>query len=123
MRRRRYTDKDIINALKSSLGIQSAAANILGCDRSTICKAIRERTNIADAHAEILESRIDLAESKLFKAVKNGEPWAIKFLLQSSHGGARGYGNTQQIEFRHAPLESIPDETLESIINESNGNK
>lgn len=119
--KRRFTNEAIIEALKKSLGVYAEAARMLGCDRSTICKAVKERPAIGKALEDILESRVDLAESELYKAAHEGKAWAIKFLLQSSHGSKRGFGNTQKIELQHSAVENIPEETLENIIKELNG--
>lgn len=122
MCQKRFTDKEIIDALSASLGVHTDAAKILGCERSTISKALKKRPAVAKAHEEILEERLDIAETALFRAVKERQPWAIKFLLQSKRGSDRGYGNTQKIELRHSPMETVSDETLENIVNELNGN-
>ncbi|MEO8270303.1 MAG: hypothetical protein ABI557_11330, partial [Aureliella sp.] len=40
---------------------------------------------------------LDAAESQLFKAVRAGKPWAIRFVL-SRLGRSRGYGATLSVD-------------------------
>lgn len=87
-------DERIIEALKKSKGFISAAAALLGCNRTTISKRIDRRPAVRDAYEEIVESRLDVAESKLMFAVDNGQPWAIQYILDNQ-GGRRGYGRRE----------------------------
>ena len=116
---RHITDEAICAALRDALGIQTLAAQKLGCDRSVIVQRIRKSAVVKEAADEAREVRLDLAESKLFAGVNEGAPWAIKYLL-STQGGSRGYKEQQVVEVRPAApdLSAIPTSEIERIVAE-----
>lgn len=77
-------------ALVKYQGNVTAVAKSLGFSRRGIVKAIERSPTLTDLMAELLESRLDVAEDGLNKALKKGAPWAIKFVLMTQ-GKGRGY--------------------------------
>jgi len=121
---RHLSEEKVIAALEASFGIQSIAAQKLGCNKSTVCRWIQNNPRVAQVVEDAYARRIDLAESKLLKAINEGHPWAIKYLLSSSYGAKRGYGNMQDINLNtRQPISSVSDEQLEQIIRENDGAK
>lgn len=92
-----YTDAQIINAIRGSRGIVSAAAASLGCSRQTIHSRINSSEEVRQAYEEEREDAIDHVEGKLFQKIDDGDFGAIKFFLRS-RGKERGYGLNQQVE-------------------------
>lgn len=91
---RHIGDERIIQALKDAKGFISAAAAKLGCERHTVANRIKRRAAVGKAYEEIVESRLDVAESKLMVAVDMGQPWAVQYLLDNK-GKGRGYGKRE----------------------------
>ena len=91
--RRISTDDEIIADLRLNRGRVYAAARSLGyvtgnalsdrISRSPLLKSVLEQER---------ESFVDLAETRMEDAVEAGEPWAIKYVLDSKRGRARGWG-------------------------------
>lgn len=88
---KQHTIEQMAEALTMSHGYVSAAAQILELTPAAIYKRIKENKKLRDLLKEIAESKLDIAENKLVTAVNNGEPWAIKYLLENK-GRERGYG-------------------------------
>lgn len=82
--------KDIIKAVTDSKGMLSAAANKLGVDYSTLWRYSKKYPKVQEAITNQKESVTDMAELKLFKAIREGEAWAICFYLKTQ-GKNRGY--------------------------------
>ena len=95
--RPKFTVAKIEEALRRAGGIRSAAALMLGCAPATIRNYIDRHPELAQAEAEILDVNLDLAESKLLKAVESGNMTAIIFYLKCK-GKDRGYTERAQIE-------------------------
>lgn len=115
----KFTDEKIAEALRQTLGNQSAAAKILNCSRSTIARACRTSEKVKAALDEADEVVFDMVEMKLNNAISNGEPWAIKMFL-SLKGWKRGYSEHQEVNVtaKSDPFASVPTEQLEKIISE-----
>ena len=86
----KFTIAQVIAALDAAGGIKTTAAQKLGCDPSTVHGYINRYWEIGDALTRITESKLDLAEAKLLKHIKNGNLTAIIFYLKTQ-GKARGY--------------------------------
>jgi len=86
----RYSPEQMIAALKASHGCVHVAATTLQCSPSTVYRFINRDDEVKAALDESRELRLDLAELRLDQAVKNGEAWAICFLLKTL-GKSRGY--------------------------------
>lgn len=120
-----YSITQVVDALHKGGGLLAGAAQILGCTRRTIEKYADRYPTVKDAMTEAQESITDLAESKLYAAIKSGEAWAICFYLKT-RGKSRGY--VERTEVEHSghignAAEDLTDEELTAIINRrcSNG--
>lgn len=89
-RPRKFTDALILQALKNAKGLKALAAMALGCSLSTVELAAARNPKIAEEIRQQKETVLDLVEGKLYTAARNGEAWAICFLLKTQ-GKSRGY--------------------------------
>jgi hypothetical protein len=80
----------VIKAIEDTRGNVSAAAKSLRVSRTTLYKYINERATVKAALDEARETMLDNAESALYRAVLNGESWAVCFYLKTQ-GKSRGY--------------------------------
>ena len=87
---KKYTVNQVIDALAECKGMISPAARYLGCGRRTIQRYMKEYPEIAEAIEDANEEVNDIAELKLFDAIKRGEAWAICFRLKTKARN-RGY--------------------------------
>ena len=86
----RFTVRRVADALRQTAGIKTAAAELLGCDRSTITRYINRHPKLQAIDAEIADSTVDLTEDKLLQAIEQGNLTAIIFYLKTK-GKHRGY--------------------------------
>lgn len=91
-----YSDEQILDALRKSNGMISAAAKQLKCDRGTIYHRMKDNDAFKALIDEIRETVVDEAETQLRKAVKRGEPYAVVFTLKTL-GKSRGYVERQEL--------------------------
>lgn len=89
------------DAMRRGGGIVAAAAEILKQDgrpisTDVIRRYLKKYPAVKAAQDEAVERNLDVAESKLLTAIKNGEDWAIKFYLETK-GKSRGYCRRQEI--------------------------
>jgi hypothetical protein len=91
MARHRYTTAQVIEALRTSRGLVSMAAQKLRCDVDTVKNYYKRYPTVEAAKQESRVSLLDLAESRLWEAIDRGEGWAIAFALKTI-GRSRGYG-------------------------------
>lgn len=87
---RRYSTKEIIDALQSTNGLVSLAARRLNCSPEIIYRRMRKDPSVADAVRSAREELVDLAEMQLRSAVLSGKPWAVTLVLKTL-GRHRGY--------------------------------
>lgn len=85
------TNAQIIEAMDKSLGFQSIAAKTLNITPSALTQRLQRNPKLQKVLDKIMERRLDIAESKLFKLVQKGNLKAITFFLQHK-GQNRGYG-------------------------------
>jgi len=97
VRLKRYSDKDIMAALRDSGGLVEIAARELGCSAITIYRRIEKSDKVRNAIASEREYSIDLAERNLRRALAAGEQWATVHALRYL-GSKRGYVEKQQVE-------------------------
>lgn len=95
-RSRKYPPAKIIEALKQTRGMITAAARVLGCERKTIYNAARSLPAVKQAIEEERELMLDFAEMQLFRAVNEREAWAVCFYLKTQ-GKVRGYIERQEM--------------------------
>jgi len=85
-----FTEAEIIDALKSSGGFVSHAAEKLNCSPATIYNYMQRYPSIKAAKEDIETKTLDFAESKLLQAIAEGNMTAIIFFLKCK-GKKRGY--------------------------------
>lgn len=103
-RQRRYSKKVIIEALRASNGMITAAARRLGCDRTTVRNYFRRYPELDQALQDIRDSYVDLAESSLLEQVKEKNTQATIFLLKCL-GKGRGWTENPNVQL-HAHVEA-----------------
>ena len=101
-RRKKVTDKQLIEALRKSGGIISLASREIerqwgiSITQSGISHRIAKDPKLQEEIKEITETVKDLAESKLIKAINRGSLTAIIFYLKTK-AKDRGYNERQEI--------------------------
>lgn len=97
MAKQKYTQQQIIEALRETKGMVYLAAKRLGCEAQTIYN-YRDRYPAVRAEMEQQDGEVDdAAEMKLYQAIIAGEPWAVQFRLRTK-GKGRGYVERVQQE-------------------------
>ena len=91
-----FTIEQVAEALRNAAGIRSAAAQQLDCSPTTITNYIERHPELAAVEHEAIETRLDLAESKLLSNIKDGKEASIFFFLKCK-GKHRGYVERQEI--------------------------
>lgn len=91
----RYTDKEILKALKSTNGMIYLAAKALGCEPSTIYRRMEKSKAVKDVVEDSRGELLDMAETSLKSAVLAKEGWAVCFALKTI-GKHRGYVERQE---------------------------
>ena len=88
--RQKFTQAQVIDALRETKGMVYLAAKRLGCEAQTIYN-YRDRYPAVRAEMEQQDGEVDdAAEMKLYQAIIAGEPWAVQFRLRTK-GKGRGY--------------------------------
>lgn len=95
--RKKFTRKQIIQALQATGGFITHAANMLDCNYTTIERYIKDDPSIGEEMQHIRENRLDLAESGLMLHMEAESLEAIKYYLKYM-GRTRGYIKAQKIE-------------------------
>lgn len=118
-------EPEIIAAIKKARGLVSVAAEMLGCDRSTLTKRIGRSAKLKVALSEAREMTTDIAEGKLYSAIQKGESWAVCFYLKTQ---AKNRGYVERVENTGAivnitpqELAAMTDEQLEAFISRASG--
>lgn len=121
---RSITDDMIIEALKATGGIKTAAVALIkkntgiSMDRTTINLRLKKNAKIQEAIAEAEESVLDLAQGSLVKAIKNGNITAIIFYLKTK-GKDRGFVEKHEIdsktEITNNPFANLTTEELRKL--------
>ena len=88
----------MIEALESSLGVVTTAANLAGIHRDTHYDWMKKDPEYADRVMNIENRALDFAESKLHKLIERGNVAATIFYLKTK-GKNRGYVERQEHEF------------------------
>lgn len=94
-RREHFTVAQVAEALRHGAGIHTVAAQVLGCAPNTIKNYVLRYKELAELELELRETHLDLAESKLLSAIKDGNMTAIIFFLKCQ-GKSRGYIERQE---------------------------
>lgn len=111
---RKYTAKEMVDAITKAKGFASAAADLLGCGRSTVYRYIEQYTSVAEALKDARERTKDVAELKLLQRINEGSDTAIIFFLKTQ-AKDRGYIERQEL--------SGPDGEPIRFINKGLGDK
>ena len=88
----RPSEEEICSAITMHRGRLGDAARSLGIRSTYIRKVIRENPMVMETWEQAKDVRVDIAETALDKAVKEGDVKAIVFLL-STLGKDRGYSS------------------------------
>lgn len=92
----KFTTEQIIEAIHATKGMVYLAAERLGCTPQTIYNRRDKVAAVREAMRAEDEKVNDLAELKLYQAIQNGEPWAVKYRL-STKGKTRGYSERVEV--------------------------
>lgn len=111
----RYTIAQMVEALTVTKGMVSLAAKRLGCAPDTVYRYIKEYPDVAAAKYAEREAVTDMAELSLYKAIQQGEAWAVCFYLKTQ-GKGRGYVERQEIDHRIRNVAELSDDELRAIV-------
>jgi hypothetical protein len=91
----KYRIEDVIAALEQSKGMIYVAARKMGCSPQTIYNYAKRYPTVQQAIDCERGLMVDNAELALWKAIQNGEGWAISLTLKTI-GKERGYVERQE---------------------------
>ncbi len=116
----KFTQAQIIKAIKGSAGIKSVVSQRLGCGRAAVAHYIEQYPKVKEAWFEEHELLGDLAESKLLQKIKGGNTASIMFTLTHLFP-ERGYGDVVRIEQEQSEkspldLKSLSPETRAALL-------
>ena len=93
----KFTAQQMIDALEATGGNVSAAADRVGCSRTTFYRYINDYATVKEAHREHKERTLDRAEQTLEElAIDERNVTALIFLLKTQ-GKSRGYVTRQEL--------------------------
>ena len=92
----KWTDKKVEEALIKAGGVIAEAARLLDVDRANLSRRIKKSERLSQVKTEALEEMIDLAESKMFEKIREGDKIALIFFLKC-HGKNRGWVERQEV--------------------------
>ncbi len=93
--------REMAEALVKARGLQTVAAEMLGCSWQTVRTYVQKYPECAEA-LEVANTALgDLAETKLVDNISTGDQRAIEFYLKSKHK-QRGYADKTQVELTGA---------------------
>ena len=92
----KYTAEQFIKAIPGTGGIISAIARKVDCEWNTAKAYINKYPTIRQAYDNECQTILDMAETGLYKAIREGKDWAIKYIL-STKGKSRGYVERQEV--------------------------
>jgi hypothetical protein len=95
-----FTAQQFIDVIPGTAGIITAIAKRVGCSWTTARLYIERYPTIKRAYQDECESVLDLAESKLIAAIKDGDLSAVKYML-STKGKGRGFVERAEIVERN----------------------
>lgn len=94
----KVSDREFAIMLEKAGGFKSRLARQLGITVGAVCHRIQRSRYLQEACRTIEEQILDLAEAGLIKAARDGEPWAITFILKCK-GRKRGWIERQDFAF------------------------
>jgi len=96
MANQRFTAAEVIEALDKHKGMVYLAADALGCSHVTVYNYAKRYKSVQEAIDRNRGHVIDTAEVALYRAILDGEHWAVTFALKTI-GKDRGYTERQEI--------------------------
>jgi len=96
-RKAMVTKERLLEALKGSGGVVSSVAKKLNSSWGTTRKSIDKWEETKQAYEDESNTILDLAESTIFRSIRDGNSQDAKWLL-STKGKHRGYGEKVEIE-------------------------
>lgn len=90
MAKEKFTQAEVIAALRKTRGLITLAADLLGCDPDTIQRYRKRYPKVDAAIKSYRKRRLDIAEMKLDEKIQAGDLKAITFFL-ARMGKGRGY--------------------------------
>src|SRR5258708_7593790 len=112
------SNKEIIKCLHVVMGKVSLAAEQLGCSPETIYRRARSSPQVGAVLRLYRGKLLDSAEAALWRAVLDGESWAVKWALEQ-WGQSRDFSDGAEIW--HAPAEAgekAPQELVRALAQE-----
>jgi hypothetical protein len=109
----KVTDREFAIMLERAGGLRTRVAKQLGITSSAVTHRIKRSKYLSEVCRTIDETVLDLAEAQLIKAAKEGEPWAITFILKCK-GRSRGWIERQDVAFGGDP-EALPPPIVLSV--------
>src|SRR5579871_3203655 len=97
---RRLTDNQIIDALTAAMGKVCLAAEKLGCRPEVIYARAKVSARVGGTIRFFRGKLLDAAESALWKAILEGESWAVRLAL-AEWGRSRSFSDGAEVW--HAP--------------------
>lgn len=89
-KKEKHTPAAVVEALKATGGLVYLAAERLDLSASAVYRYAERHPSVREAMEHQKGRRLDAAESSLWKAIENGEAWAVCFYLKTQ-GKHRGY--------------------------------
>jgi len=109
---RKLTVKAVEASLKEKHGNFAAVARALGVSRVAVWSFVKRHGELQQLVHDLREAMKDNAESKLYAAVLKGEPWALRFFLQTQ-ARDRGYVQRQEV----VPVqEPEPEQPVKEVV-------
>ena len=97
MAKQKYKVSDMVQAIRESKGMVYVAARKLGCAANTVYNYAERHPTVQEAIDQERGLLVDTAELALWKALQNGEGWAVSLTLKTL-GKERGYVERTQTE-------------------------
>lgn len=116
---KRYSKATIVEAIRGTGGVVSSIASRLDCSWNCAKKYIEKWPETVQAYEDEKEAILDLCESVLYAAIKNGDTQSAKWLL-ATKGKERGFVERREVTGENgAPLtvmvEFVGDEDTEGV--------
>lgn len=86
----KYKVADMVQALRESKGMVYVTARKLGCSPTTVYNYAAKHPSVQEAIDSERGLMVDTGELALWKALQNGEAWAVSLVLKTL-GKSRGY--------------------------------
>ena len=106
----KVSDALVAETLRAKFGNVTETAKALGVDTRHLRRRVTGTPALAAVLDEARESIVDLAETMLAVAVRRGEDWAVKRVLESKHAVARGWRPPAQYEIAATAVALTPEE-------------